>query len=94
MSGAGWCGQCSWYEDCPCKRDDADTAEVGRAELVAWIDAAGYGELLERWRFAPVGDAIFSDSELSARFRESMAEKHPGAAGHAAASKRIGWEPR
>lgn len=72
----------------------AELAAIEGAGLAAWIDAAGYEALLERWRFAPAGHPMFTDPVLYDRFRAAMAREYPGAAGHAAASKRVGWGPR
>lgn len=57
-----------------------------------WIDNATYKDLLERWRFTPLGDPLFQ-GETGSYFRKVMAEKKQqvGQAGHVAASKSIGW---
>ncbi len=32
---------------------------MNEQEMKAWIDAAGYEALLQKWRFAPVGSPYF-----------------------------------
>jgi len=58
-----------------------------------WIDEASYGKLLSRWRFAPVGDPMFT-GDTGKYYSEVMAEKRAsvGNDGHVAASKGIGWK--
>ena len=63
-------------------------------EQKAWIDNATYEMMLERVRYAPVGDPLFvRDTEVSKYFDTRCAQlrKEVGDAGHTAASKRIGW---
>jgi hypothetical protein len=59
----------------------------------AWIDGASYEDLLRRWRFAEVGDAMFQGDTgdyYEARMQSLRAEAG-GSARHVAASKTIGW---
>jgi len=62
-------------------------------EQKAWIDAASYQELLQRWRNAPVGAPMFQ-GDTGDYYAKVMAEKKakvgPDAA--VAASKAIGGE--
>lgn len=62
-------------------------------EMKKWIDNASYGQLLSKWRFAPVGDPFFQ-GEIGDYYSEKMAEKRRevGDAEHVATSKRIGWD--
>lgn len=57
-----------------------------------WIDGATYRQMLERNRFAPVGDPMFT-GEAGKYFGEVMARKRKevGDAAHVVASKSIGW---
>lgn len=59
----------------------------------AKIDAMTYQQLLEKWRFAPLGDPMFQ-GESGHYFEQRMKEKRSevGDAGHIAASKAIGWD--
>lgn len=61
-------------------------------ELKAKIDAKSIGTLLERIRFAPVGDAMFQDEsgEYWMKRYSELRAKDPDAA--VAASKSLGWE--
>ena len=58
----------------------------------AWIDNASYEDLLRRWRFGVDGDPMFR-GEAGKYYGKVMAEKRKkvGDAGHAQASKNIGW---
>ena len=62
-------------------------------EMKAWIDAAGYEQLLSRWRFAPVGSPWFQ-GEIGDYYQKVMGEKRHavGHAAHVSASKSIGWQ--
>lgn len=63
-------------------------------ENKANIDARSYESLLDRWRFAAVGDPWFQ-GETGTYWSERMKElrREPGGdARHTAASKSIGWE--
>lgn len=57
-----------------------------------WIDNASYEQLLEKWRFAPLGDPMFQ-GDTGAYFSAVMAEKRNNC-NHVQASKNIGWEAR
>lgn len=61
----------------------------------AWIDAASYRTLLERWRNAPSGDPIFQ-GETGRYYSDVMFRKKQevGPAEAVAASKSVGWEGR
>lgn len=61
------------------------------AEQKAQIDAMSYEELLEQWRFGPVGDPLFV-GEAGAYFSQRMHQlrNEPGGQErHVAASKRL-----
>jgi len=63
-------------------------------ENKAHIDAMSQRDLLERWRFAPVGDPWFQGA-TGKYWGERMSElrQQPGGqARHTAASKAIGWD--
>lgn len=63
------------------------------AELKQEIDDKSYEKLLSRWRFAPVGDAMFQ-GESGKYWGGRMAElrSKPGGDGEAVrASKSLGW---
>ena len=61
-------------------------------EMKKWIDAASYQDLLEKWRFEPIGSHWF-EGETGKYFKEAMKMKRentsPGE--QVAASKAIGW---
>ena len=59
-------------------------------ENKAHIDGLSYRDLLEEWRFAPVGDPWFTD-ETGDYWSERMAELRAQRADHVGASKSIGW---
>jgi len=59
-------------------------------EQKQWIDKASYEDLMAKRRFAPVGDAMFTDDECYAYFSAAMIEKQKGQ-DKVAVSKRIGW---
>jgi len=64
-------------------------------EQQAWVDSATYKQLLQHWRFAPVGDPMFSDLDAGEYFANRMRELRslPGGGGaHIRASKEIGWD--
>ncbi len=56
------------------------------------IDSMPYGQMLARWRNAPVGDPMFQ-GETGKYFAVEMKRKREevGDAAHTAASKAIGW---
>ena len=60
-------------------------------EMIAWIDAASYEDLLRNWRFAPAGDPFFMD-EVGRHYRAVMEQRRNevGPEAHIAASKTIG----
>jgi hypothetical protein len=57
------------------------------------IDDMPYEAMLRRWRFAPIGDPMFT-GEVGEYYSEVMATKRNqvGNKEHVAASKHIGWE--
>lgn len=55
-----------------------------------WIDNASYEELLRKWRFAPIGDAMFQ-GETGEYYTKVMKEKRENT-NHVSASKSVGWE--
>jgi len=55
-----------------------------------WIDEADYEALLRRWRFAPVGDAMFQ-GDTGSYYAKVMSERR-ATSEHVSASKRIGWD--
>lgn len=61
-------------------------------EVKKQIDAMDYEEMLRRWRFAPVGDAIFSGAAggYYAKRMFALRDKDPQAS--VSASKQIGWD--
>lgn len=57
-----------------------------------WIDNASYIQLLEHWRYAPVGDTMFV-GEAGSYYQKVMNEKKTQEPdGGVAASKAVGWE--
>lgn len=54
-----------------------------------WIDSASYEMLLRKWRFTPIGDPFFQDSETAEYHLKTMHEKKPD--NHSQISKKIGW---
>jgi hypothetical protein len=61
-------------------------------ELKDRIDKMSYHDMLVKWRFAPVGDPMFTSAATAHYFRKIMTEKrHADPAGAVAASKCIGW---
>lgn len=60
-------------------------------ENKAAIDARSYESLLERVRFAPIGDPWFQD-ETGQYWLERMKQLRESGADHVGASKSIGWE--
>ena len=62
-------------------------------EMIQWIDKAGYYELLEKWRFAEVGDPFFQD-EVGMHYKKVMCERRnsmdPSEA--VSVSKAVGWD--
>jgi hypothetical protein len=57
-----------------------------------WIDNASYDQLLNKWRFAPVGDPMFQGEtgEYYADRMSKLRKLDPDA--HVRASKTIGWK--
>lgn len=55
------------------------------------IDGMDYESMLRRWRFAPVGDPMFT-GESGVYFQKRMEELRAAGADHVGASKRIGWD--
>ena len=62
-------------------------------ENKAYIDSLSYEGLLERWRFAPIGDPWFQGA-TGTYWDKVMREKRAAGADHVGASKRIGWDPQ
>ena len=61
-----------------------------------WIDNASYEQLLEKWRFSPVGSPWFQ-GEVGEYFAKVMKDRRSQPGGddeHVRASKAIGWEGR
>lgn len=54
-----------------------------------WIDSASYEQLLEKWRFAPVGDPMFQ-GDTGDYYSDVMSQKR-SSCDHVQASKNIGW---
>lgn len=62
-------------------------------ELKRHIDTKSYEQLLEGWRYAPIGDAMFQD-ESGDYWGKRIAELRSQPGGdvrHTAASKSISW---
>lgn len=59
-------------------------------ENKARIDVMSYAELLQHWRFAPIGDPWFQ-GETGDYWADRMAQLRQQGADHVAASKRVGW---
>ena len=61
-----------------------------------WLDNATYEQLLERIRFAPVGDPMFQPGEWHDYFkaRWKKVEGETGIGERIRASKNIGWTQR
>jgi hypothetical protein len=64
-------------------------------EMKKWIDGASYKQLLELWRFAPVGSPFF-EGELGDYYAEVMKRKGEeiGNDERVQASKDIGWKAK
>lgn len=61
-------------------------------EQKKWIDEATYIQLLDKWRFAPVGDPLFQ-GETGIYYKQVMVEKRRQELdGGVSASKVVGWE--
>ena len=60
-------------------------------QMAEWIDNASYGELLEKWRFAPSGSMWFIGS-IGQYYQKIMLEKRSAIGPDAATkeSKRLG----
>lgn len=57
-----------------------------------WIDNASYEQLLNRWRFAPIGDPIFQ-GDTGDYYGKVMKEKKAALPDDGVgASKRVGWD--
>ena len=57
------------------------------------IDSMSYTQLLERWRFTPIGSALFQGANGDYYKQRMLQIKQDiGNAAHVAASKSIGWE--
>lgn len=61
-------------------------------EQKAWIDGATYQQLLEKWRFAPIGSVLFQ-GECGEHYRQVMEKKRDAITNEerVKASKDIGW---
>jgi len=66
--------------------------EDGIAKMKEWIDQASYGELLRRWRMAPVGSPWFA-GEPGGYYWAALKAKRlaVGEQEHVRVSKAIGW---
>ena len=63
--------------------------DVMTPEQHRWIDGASYEQLLEKWRFAPVGDPLFQ-GDTGDYYRDVMQQKKANC-DHVQASKNVGW---
>jgi hypothetical protein len=63
-------------------------------EQKAWIDSASYEDLLRRWRFAELGDPMFTEGGEYYRDRMNDLGNEMTNEEKIAASKRIGWNSR
>ena len=61
-------------------------------ERIGWIDCATYYRLLERWRFAPVGEP-FLQGEVGEHYNKVMKQRRSeiSAEEHARIRKAIDW---
>lgn len=61
-------------------------------QMIKWIDSASYGELLNKWRFASIGDPIFQ-GEVGDYYATAMRQKreHVENDEHVKISKEVGW---
>jgi hypothetical protein len=58
-----------------------------------WIDEASLVVLLGKWRFSPIGDPYFRDSDRGNYFAKVMSEKRSADPdGWVHASKNLGWD--
>jgi hypothetical protein len=66
---------------------------MNEQEMRAWVDAASYETLLEKWRFAGSGDPFFI-GEIGSYYKQVLFRKgeEVGHAARVAASKSVGWE--
>ncbi len=62
-------------------------------EMLLWISKASYAELLDKWRFAPIGSPWFL-GEVGAKFQEKFwrLRRESPTEELIAASKEVGWE--
>lgn len=62
-------------------------------EMINWIDNATYAELLNKWRFEPLGSKWFLD-EVGEHFKKVFSGKHTKTPQkeRVAVSKMIGWD--
>lgn len=61
-------------------------------EQKKWIDEASYVDLLQKWRFAPVGDPMFQ-GDTGDYYSKVMFEKRAKEGdGGVSASKMVGWD--
>jgi hypothetical protein len=58
-------------------------------QFIKFIDTSTYQELLDRWRFSPIGDLIFQ-GDIGDYYIKIMNEKR-AKTDHVAASKAVGW---
>ena len=56
-----------------------------------WIDEASYEMLLNKWRFANIGDPMFQGESGEYYKKAMLAKKSVLPDGGVSASKRIGW---
>ena len=64
-----------------------------KQQMIDWIDNASYGELLEKWRFAPVGSPWFQ-GKVGQHYSLTMNKRRAEISNNeqVSASKNVGWE--
>lgn len=63
-------------------------------EQKEWIDNSDYHALLEKWRYAPMGDPMFQDA-CGEYYRQTMIKRREAVGNdHVRISKDIGWEAK
>jgi hypothetical protein len=62
------------------------------AEEKIWIDNASAYQLLQKWRFSPIGSSYFQEKERADYFQKKMTEKRcADQDAWVRASKDLGW---
>ena len=61
-------------------------------EQKEWIDTASYEALLSKWRFAPVGDPMFTGESGDYYGKVLGAKRDEDLDRHVATSKMLGWK--